>query len=88
MYEPGRPKEITVTGPIGEGTATQTIKGVSLTAGVDAASATIRAGGVAGTVVLVVKAPIQTTVPVPLQMAIADPYVTLTGTSPSFTALL
>lgn len=61
------------------------LRSASLTAGADAATLTVRAGGSGGTVILTVKAAANTTAAVP---AIADAYcadgihATLAGTSP------
>lgn len=61
------------------------LREVVLTAGADAATATIRAGGASGTVILVVNAALTATVSV----ALTDVYcaggihVTITGTTPS-----
>jgi len=85
MY--GTPKEFT-TGPLSAGGAAVTLRGVVLTGGSDAATATIKRNGSGGTVVLTLKAAIGVTVAVPLCMMIQDPYLTLTGTGPTFTANL
>jgi hypothetical protein len=89
MQIPGHPKEFAASASIaGTGAPSSEIKGVSLTGGSDAATATIKEGGSSGTVVLTLKAAANTTVVDPRIMNIRDPYLTLTGTGPVFTANL
>ena len=60
---------------------------LTLTAGVDAATAIVRTGGASGTVLCNISAPIGTTVavPFPAGMLYTDGiHVTLTGTAPKF----
>lgn len=76
-------KRVTATGDVT--TVTSYLRSVVLTAGVDAASATIRAGGAGGAVLLVVKAAIGLTQSVNLGSAAAFPggiHVTVGGTTP------
>lgn len=76
-------KRVTATGDVT--TATSYLRSVTVTAGVDAATATVRAGGAAGTVLLVVKAAIGATESVNLgadaQFA-GGIHVTVGGTTP------
>lgn len=79
-------KRVTATGDVT--TDTSYLHSVTLTAGADAASVTVRSGGSGGTVVLVVKAAIGITVSVPLGAAAACPdgiHATVTGTTPDVT---
>lgn len=76
-------KRVTATGDVT--TVTSYLRSVVLTAGADAASATVRSGGSGGTVVLVIKAGIGLTESAVLGAAAACPggiHVTVTGTTP------
>lgn len=71
-------------------TATAALRAVVLTGGSDAASAVVKAGGSSGTTILTVKVAASTTVAVPLNADVVCSggiHVTLTGTSPAFTAI-
>lgn len=77
-------KRVTATGDIT--TADAYLHAVTITGGVDAGAATVRAGGSSGTIILVVNAAIATTVSTgylgDVQCA-AGIHVTTTGTAPS-----
>jgi hypothetical protein len=76
--------EVSATGDVT--TFSTRLRAVSLTAGSDAATLTLRAGGSGGTVFLVVKAAASTTAAVPdLHDALfsAGVHATLAGTAPS-----
>lgn len=83
-----QPTRITATGTVYAGPGY--VMGLLLTAGADAASATLRAGGPTGTVVLTIKAAAGSSVSFAPAAAAAVPdlHVTLTGTSPELTVLL
>ncbi len=73
---------VTATGDIVGFTAY--LRGVSLTAGSDAATATVRAGGSGGTVILTLKAAASSTIFAPISnvQCSSGIHVTLTGTGP------
>ena len=78
---------VTATGDIT--TRRAVLRGVVLTGGADAASATVRTGGGSGTVLAVVKAAINTTASVQVD-DIECPggiHVTVTGTTPDVTVI-
>lgn len=76
---------VTATGDVT--TSTSYLRAVVLTAGSDAATLAIRAGGGSGTLLQTVKAAASTSVPVPLYDALfaAGVHATLTGTGPEAT---
>lgn len=81
-------KHVTATGDIT--TSSVDLYSVVLSGGSDAASAVVKAGGSSGTTILTLKAAAGVTVPVALTALVpcADGiHVTLTGTSPAFTAV-
>lgn len=83
---PSSIKRVTATGDVT--TVTSYLRAVVLTAGADAATATVRAGGASGTVVLVVKAAIATTVPsgdLHDALCAGGIHVTVGGTTPDVT---
>lgn len=89
MVGPGTPVRITATGSVHAGPV-GVCYGLSLTAGVDAASAAVRVEGSGGAIVLTLKAAANTTAPwfPPAGMRFSDLHVTFTGTSPELTALI
>lgn len=88
MEELGVPREFTATGDIDTAGVVVAFKGVSLTGGSDAATATLKEGGSGGTTRLVIKAAANVTVVVPIPFGIRAPHLTLAGTGPSFTAYM
>lgn len=82
--------EATATGDIYAEGKKGLVTELTLTAGADVATATFREGGSGGTVLHVISAPANTSVPVdfPSGMLFQDGlHVTLTGTSPSVTGV-
>lgn len=75
-------KQLDATGDVT--TASTYLRSVSLTAGSDAATATVKVGGSGGTTVLTVKAAANSTVDVPVHDAYCSGgvHVTLAGTGP------
>jgi hypothetical protein len=87
VYAMGKPKELTATGSIASGPAV--IYGFTLTPAAAVATAVIREGGGAGTVVMTLQAAANGgSVVVTLCMNIQDPHVTLAGAGALFTAVL
>ena len=82
-------KRATATGDVT--TVTSHLQAVTLTAGADAASVALRAGGASGTLLLTVKAAANTTTPVPLGAAVpfsGGLHATFSGTSPEASFVL
>lgn len=75
-------KQVSATGDVT--TASTHVRSVSLTAGSDAATLTVKAGGSGGTTVLTVKAAASTTVEVSLydSLCAGGVHATLAGTGP------
>lgn len=86
MIEPRGAITVSATGTLQSGSGT--IAGAVLTAGADAAKATVRSGGVSGAIICVLSAPAGETVVWSPHFCVGytNLHVTLTGTSPSFTA--
>jgi len=89
MGSPGKPERFTANGALSQ-TRRVAIDSITLCAGSDAATVTVKEGGSGGTVIWegrVATANDSIPFPFPQGMAVTAAYITLTGTSPNATVV-